>query len=204
MKCAGDVINSVAPVQRFHKEITEAMAVRQELRKIVLPKPMEFNVVDICAGNCLAGILSVFSLPVKACISIDKKDRHRQGFKDVRRWEYQKDDIYQPMNFFQGEPTVLVACHACGDLAERIINLYEEQDCVKGLVMIPCCVAPGFSHRKTMEFPSFMVDKMSPYEAWSYHLVNKLNSLKLGTIKAKVDKWIDSPANIVITARRGI
>lgn len=202
MKCAGDVINSVAPVQKFDKEITEAMAIRQELRKIVLSRPMEFNVVDICAGNCLAGILSVFSLPVKACVSVDNRDRHRQGFKDVKRWHYMKEDIYKPMNFFGGEPTILVACHACGDLAERIINLYEEQEGVKGLVMIPCCVAPGFSHKKTMEFPAYMIDKMSAYEAWGFHLVNKLNKLNLGTVKAKVDNGITSPANIVITATR--
>jgi hypothetical protein len=203
-KCAGDVINSVAPVQRFHKEITEAMAVRHELRKIVLPKPMEFNVVDLCAGNCLAGILSVFTLPVKACISIDKKDRHRQGFRDVKRWQYQKGDVYQPMSFFDGESTIMVSCHACGDLAERLINLYEEQDGVKGLVLIPCCVAPGFSHRKSLEFPDFVNDKMSQYESWCLHLVNKLNGLKLGPVKARIDKWIDSPANIVITATRGL
>jgi len=203
-KCAGDVINAVSPVQKFYKEITEAMAVRQELRKIVLPKPMEYNVVDICAGNCLAGILSVFTLPVKACISVDNKDRHRQGFKDVKRWKFQKDDIFKPWTFIDADPTILVACHACGDLADRIINVYEEQDCIKGLVLIPCCVAPGFSQRKTLEFPAFLNDKLTPYEAWCFHLVNRLNSMNLGPVKAKIDKWIDSPANIVITAIRGL
>jgi len=31
-----------------------------------------------------------------------------------------------------------------------------------------------------------------------------LNSMNLGPVKAKIDKWIDSPANIVITAIRGL
>jgi len=201
-KCAGDVINAVAPVQKFHKEITEAMAIRQELRKIVLPKPMHYNVVDMCAGNCLTGILSVFTLPVKACISVDKKDRNRQGFKDVKRWEYQKADIYKPFKFFQGEPTILVACHACGELAERLINIYEERIGVRALILSPCCVAPGFSQKRNTELPVFLNDKLSAYEAWSLNLVNKLKKLNLGTVHAKADKWMDSPVNIVITARK--
>lgn len=204
LKSAGDIINATTPVRNFGKEITEAMAVRQELRKIVLPEPMKYNVIDACAGNCLTGILSIFTLPIKSCISTDIKDTHRPGFKNVKRWKYQKADIYKPFpsSFYENKSTILVACHACGKLSKRLIEIYKLYDYIKGLILIPCCLASGYNYKDPLGSPAFVIDKLGAYELWGLYLVNKLKSLELGTVKAKADLSISSPANIVITARR--
>lgn len=205
LKSSGDIINAVTPVRKFGKEITEAMAIRQELRKIVLPEPMKYNVIDACAGNCLTGVLSIFTLPINLCISTDIKNTTREGFKDVKRWQYQKADIYDTSSpvftlILSGKPSILVGCHTCGKLSERLIKIYELYDDVKGLIIIPCCLSPKFNYRNPLNSPQFVIDKLGSYELWCLHLTNMLKDLELGTVKAKADLLINSPANIVITA----
>jgi len=190
-KCAGDVINTTAPVQKMGKEITEAMAIRKQLRKIVLPEPMKYTVLDLCAGNGLAGILSVFTLPVKHCISFDKARRERPGFKTVKRWEYLQADVY---DFTLGiyPDSIIVSSHPCGELAKKIIGIYNRDKGVKALILIPCCLSPS----KGFGLPHLVTDRFSPYDQWSMYLYQKCQGKK----QCVKDAHILSPANNVIYA----
>jgi len=177
-KCAGDVINTTAPVQKMGKEITEAMAIRKQLRKIVLPEPMKYTVLDLCAGNGLAGILSVFTLPVKHCISFDKARRERPGFKTVKLGIY--------------PDSIIVSSHPCGELAKKIIGIYNRDKGVKALILIPCCLSPS----KGFSLPHLVTDRFSPYDQWSMYLYQKCQGKK----QCVKDTHILSPANNVIYA----
>jgi len=190
-KCAGDVINAVTPVQKMGKEITEAMAIRKQLRKIVLPEPMKYTVLDLCAGNGLAGILSVFTLPVKHCTAFDKAKRGRPGFKAVERWKYIQADIYDYV-FGTYPDSIIISSHPCGELAKKIIGIYNRGKEIKALILIPCCLPSekGFGH------PHLLMDKFSPYDQWSIYLYQQCRGKK----QCVKDTHILSPANNVIYA----
>jgi len=190
-KCAGDVINAVAPVQKMGKEITEAMAIRKQLRKIVLPEPMKYTVLDLCAGNGLAGILSVFTLPVDHCIAFDNMKRERLGFKAVRRWQYIQADIF---DYVLGTypNSIIISSHPCGELARKIIGIYNRGKEIKALILIPCCLP---SHQN-FGLPHLVTDKFSSYDQWSMYLYQKCRGKK----QCVKDTHILSPANNVIYA----
>ena len=192
-RCAGDVINAVTPVQKMGKEITEAMAIRKQLRKIVLPKPMKYTVFDLCAGNCLSGILSVFTLPVVRCIAVDKRERERPGFKDVERWDYLRCDILRS-NFIPQTDSIIISSHPCGELATRIIDIYNLGKNTKALILVPCCLPSS----KNFGLPHLVTDRFSSYDQWSLHLYNKCKGKK----QCVKDNNILSPANNVIYATK--
>ena len=195
-KCAGDVINAVAPVQKMGKEITEAMAIRKQLRKIVLPEPMKYTVLDLCAGNGLAGILAVFTLPVKHCFAFDNRKRERPGFKMVERWEYRHADIQTEALGDYGigiwPDSIIISSHPCGELARKIIRIYNKGKGVKALILIPCCLP---SH-KNFGLPHLVTDNFSSYDQWSMYLYQKCRGKK----QCVKDTHILSPANNVIYA----
>ena len=190
-KCAGDVINAVTPVQKMGKEITEAMAIRKQLRKIVLPEPMKYMVLDFCAGNGLAGILSVFTLPVRYCIALDIRQRDRLGFRDVKRWSYLQCDISR-LNLVEYPDSIIISSHPCGDLAKKIIDIYNSNDNVKALISIPCCL-PSY---RNFDHPQLIADKFSFYDQWSMYLYQQC----IGKRQCIKDNNILSPANNVIYA----
>src|SRR3990167_7276029 len=94
LNCAGDVLNVVSPVTRFEKEITEAMAIVKQVKKIVFAdRSKDYIVVYLCAGNALASVIIAHLLPVLKVIAIDKKARQR-NWSSVRKFAYINGDIF--------------------------------------------------------------------------------------------------------------
>lgn len=203
LRCSGDVINATAPVQKMAKEITEATAIFKRLRKWALKEPGKYTVVDLCAGNALAGILAIHMLPLKHSYAVDIVPRRRDGFSGVKRWEYLQRDIYEPgpLDFVLPEETILVSSHACGKLSQRVIDLYNRRPhcqphptrSFKGLVLLPCCVGelkPSYG---------LVESKLTRYERWAIQLAERIESANVQVVH---DQNVLSPANIVITAWR--
>lgn len=92
LKCAGDVLNVIAPIQKAQKEISESMAIIHRLRSIALKNPMKSILLDICAGNALTSVIAAHLLPFKKVIAIDIKKRIRR-WDSVRRFVYWQTDI---------------------------------------------------------------------------------------------------------------
>jgi hypothetical protein len=195
LKCAGDIINAVSPVNNFEKEISEAMAIRHNLRKIVLAKPMEYTVLDLCAGNALAGIISVFTLPIQYCHAFDIKPREREGFKTVKKWSYTKEDIHAFRPEFIEKRIILIASHACRDLAVKIIELYNQSK-ASALIMIPCCTMPDKSKQETAEL--LKQKGLSHYDRWCLWLYNQC----LGKKRLFQDTNILSQCNNILVSTK--
>ena len=87
LKCCGDILNIVNPVQRIEKEISEAMGLLKIIKKIALKDPMKYTLYDFCAGNALISVTAVHLLPIKYAYAIDKRKRNR-NWEKVKRFEY--------------------------------------------------------------------------------------------------------------------
>ena len=195
MKCAGDIIGIAGPMKKYEKEITEAMAMKEAIKKFALKKPNEYQVVDVCSGNGLTPLLTAFTLPVSNSIAIDIKDRYRPWHL-AKRFAYITGDIKTTSfeSFLNNNPyqIILTACHACKGMAEHIINLYHQVDIVKHLVLMPCCIGQEKSN-----YPAVIREKLTRYELWCCYL----NELARGELK--FDKNVISPCNGIITASKG-
>jgi hypothetical protein len=199
LRCAGDVINAVTPINNFAKEVTEAMAIRRVLRKLVLKEPQRYSVMDMCAGNALAGVLAVFTLPILECRAYDKRPRARTGFKHVRavkRWHYFVSNIYED-EYKPVKDTIIVASHPCGNLAKKIIDIYNRKRNIRALILIPCCIEVG----NLTSFPHLLLNQSSlgKYNLWSLYLYGLVKGENKGLYK---DIHIASPANNVLWARK--
>ena len=196
--CAGDIMNIIPKQKKYHKEITESMGVISRLRKDAMQNKMELTLVDMCAGNALTSVLSVFILPIKKAYAIDKKKRDGR-YNLAKRFEYIEGDIFKPETWidklkFDGKQNhMLIGVHACGQLANEIIRIYNSYpDEFRKLYLMPCC--PG----NMAGSDNFLIEKLGKYTAWCYQLKEMIKT------KCKIyrDKKIISPANIIIEARR--
>ena len=182
-KSAGDIFNVVNPIYKFEKEISESMAIRNAVKSKILKDKYKFNIVDLCAGNCLTGTLFAFTLPVSWVISVDKKPRNRKV--NIRKWEYVQQDIFEDVEI----PTnsIIVASHPCTKLATRIIDIYNNSYQALGLVLIPCCMG-----KIDKKYSVLMKNKLTKYELWSQFLADKCNG------NCYRDNNVLSPANIIV------
>ena len=189
LKCSGDVMNTVAPMgSGTKKEITESMGVIKKLKNLTIKHPMKYTVYDMCAGNALTSVLSVFLLPVKNAIAIDKRPRKRH-WENAKRFEYQNKDIYE-LDPTEIKPnSIIIAVHPCKNLARRIIDIYKESK-ASHLILMPCCKG------KTTPVPYIIKKRIGSYLIWCWQLADKCN----GTFV--IDNEIISPKNCIITASK--
>jgi len=196
LRCSGDVLNACAPFHNGAKEVAEAMAMRKLLKGLLLDRPMELAVVDLCSGNALLPLLSVFTLPAREAIAVDRRPRNRD-WHEAKRFRYLNLDIYSDEVVAlvkEAAPAVVTSIHPCSTLAERVISVYQEAD-AEALLLMPCCVGPA-SHRWVDALPSFI--PISKYDRWVAYLAGLAGDHS----SVKRDDHIPSPANCIISARR--
>ncbi len=192
LKCAGDVLNVVAPIQRAQKEISESMAVVNRLRTIALKNPMKGVLVDLCAGNALTSVIAAHLLPFKKVIAIDIKKRKR-NWDAVERFEYIQYDIKNPDMLYSSQTSAVISIHPCGELAEIVIEYWK---CLKqsgqnaSLFLMPCCKG----QIKEQKIPSCFNKKLSKYDRWAWYLT------ELAGGKLSLDNKCLSPCNAIIEA----
>ena len=192
-KCAGDIMNVVSPVQKMEKEITESMAVIKEMRGITLKHPMKYNIVDMCAGNALTSVLSVFILPVKSAIAIDMRARKRRWHLADRFTYWEKNineyrhELYEVIN----QNSIIIGVHACGNLSTDIIDIYKASQ-AKHLILMPCCHGT-----MTKTVPNAIKDLVADsYKVWTWQLAEECDG------RFKFDKAVLSPKNGIIVASK--
>lgn len=189
LKCCGDVLNSVSTMSKATKEITESMAVIKYIKKIVLPEPMKYDVLDLCAGNALTSVLSVFMLPVRNAIAVDKHKR-KGHYEKVKRFCYHETDISK-IGCMANDITISV--HPC-QTADLVVEMWNNSNS-KALVLIPCCNG----NFEDVVARAWLREKMSQYDVWTYHLASKIKEGKVSVVR---DPHILSPRNNVIIAVR--
>ena len=191
LKCAGDVLNATCPINSIEKEITESMSIIRYLKNIVMKSPGKYTLYDMGAGNALTSVIAAHLLPIKHAFAVDRKVRKRP-WERVREFTYMSNiDIHRFNPNRLVDNAIIIGVHACGNLAESIVNLYMISD-ASHLVLMPCCVANGY--RKTI--PSIFVDEIGKHAAWAWHL-SRLCDGKLH----KDDRCL-SARNLVITASK--
>jgi hypothetical protein len=192
LRSSGDILNVVNPLgSRASKEITESMAMFSRLRKIALKAPMEYSLIDLCAGNALTSVLAAHVLPLKESIAVDKKLRKR-GWESVRRFRYLNQDIFDDSIYeLITDRTVICSVHPCSRLASRIVEIYLKSP-APYLVMMPCCEG------QIKINGSFLRERLGRYACWCLQLAEQANGDLIQ------DNNCISPKNIVITAKKPI
>jgi len=212
LRCCGDVLNAAAPISHGAKEITEAMGMRKLVKSIALATSDCMH-IDLCSGNCLVPLLSTFTFPNVYAYGVDLRPP-REGLERVRRFRYLQGDIHklaivplgpetaQPRTLHIGvaasETVILTAMHACGNLSERIIDLFLES-CAKHLILCPCCIGKGEGW-----FYSIAVNcwHMGKYEAWCLYLAGVLHEGGVDNVHVIKDTNVLSPRNLFIVAHK--
>lgn len=177
LKCAPDILEIVRPVSSgLEKEISESMAIIERIKPVILKHPNKYNVVDLCAGNALTSIISVFLLPVTHAVAIDK-NRLNRNYDLIKRFQYyQKSifdaDITKPV--YINRDSIIVASHPCRGTAERIIELYRKTDSA-GICIIPCCIGKMKDHER-IPHRGFLEERLGKYPTWVLYLANQIKS----------------------------
>ncbi len=190
LDCCGDILNIVTPLSHAPKEITESRAIIARLRKEILSKPMEYNVLDLCAGNALTSLTSVFLLPVSYASAVDKKKRNRD-YRKANRFTYIQQDIFDNKIYEHiNENTILISVHPCKGMAFRAIEIYNNSQ-ARSLYLMPCCIG-----KYRIPAKQFLCENMGKYHAWCYYLASLCN----GSIE--IDENCISERNAVVSAHK--
>jgi len=195
--CKDDIMKAVPNFgSKPMKEITEAMAIRNMVSEIVLKEKnkMKYDIMDLCAGVGLAGIFCVYTLPVGVAIGIDIKKRAKNDYSKIKKYTFFEYNIYD-LSFDNTFPTILISVHPCKKLAEKVIDIYCENDNIEYLFLMPCC-GDGDMH------DYFIESKLGKYVGWCYYLKERIMNNSKSIIKIKKDTKIMSPKNIIISARK--
>lgn len=192
LKCCSDVLGVCNPLgNNALKEITESMGVIKKIKGLFIPKPMQYNLIDLCAGNALTSVLAVHLLPVKKATAIDRRLRDRR-WSNAQRFEYINGDIFDPLiEDCIDENSIIISVHACSNLAPRIVELYKKSK-AKALFLMPCCLGK-LKHK----YPLIIEEKLGSYFLWAFDLARDLENCSLVE-----DKNIMSPKNIIISSVR--
>ena len=188
LKCCGDVLNVVNPVQGMVKEITESMGMLKRIKKIALRHPKTHSLWDFCAGNALTSVTAQHLLPIRNSYAVDKRNRERDWAK-VRNFEYVFSDIYGFDKSLIKENSIICGVHACGNLSKEIINIFNNSK-AKYLVLMPCCVGSYNSQ--------FNLSEINRYMGWCLNLFMNVDGQKSIT----KDEKVLSPKNIIITSEK--
>ena len=137
LRCSGDILNVVNPINNPEKEISESWSILRKIKPLTLSDKMQYNILDLCAGNALTSIISIFVLPVKSALAMDIKVRKRH-YELAQRFDYQEQDIHECEVYnFIDRNTIIVSSHPCKH-ALRIIEIFNNS-LAKALCLIPCC-----------------------------------------------------------------
>lgn len=188
-KCAGDVLNATGPMKNGPKEVSEAMAMCNQFRRITLDDPMEWTLLDLCAGNGLTGLLAAHLLPFKEVFAVDLRPKSVPAtVKRYTRIACNLNDL--PTELLSRPKLVVSACHACCRAAEDVIEQYNLAVGPKRLVLMPCCVG---AQRYDIKVPALLRSKLSKYELWCWYL----SQLAEGDLAR--DPRVQSPCNCLVT-----
>lgn len=212
LRCAGDVLNVVSPLgAKAKKEVTESMSIIHAMRSLVLPVPMKYALVDLCAGNALTSVLAQHLLPIKRSVAVDKR-RRKRSWSRIRGFEYVNCSIEEFYTRYLEirrcgrvslcdyySPCILAAVHPCSQAAVAVVDLFIRWDAAEHLIMMPCCI--GGIDRTEKTFTALEHDKLGRYERWCLYLAGAIHN-RGWRVNVRRDVKCLSPCNIVVTASK--
>jgi len=199
LKCTPDILGVSYPLNNPTKEVTESMAIVQELRKVFLKdKERKVVVFDLCAGNALTSVILAHLFPNVTCYALDKAPRDRQ-WENVKNFEYKTMDIHEKETIDyidivskSADYSIIISVHPCKNLANRIVDIYKLSS-VNHIALMPCCKG-----KIDTDFPQVIKEKVSNYMLWCWDLSRSANA------KLRMDKYIKSPCNGIISGSKSV
>ncbi len=194
LRCSSDVLELLSPIgSGYCKEISEAMTLRNKIRSLTLDNPMKYNILELCAGNPISSILSLFSLPISRAVAVDKRKVNRK-YARVRRFNYIEKNIYdKDIVDLIDENTIILASHACKNLSVRIIEIYKNSKS-NFLYCLPCCVGDISDEFKKLFI--YSLTGSNKYDIWSRYLEYISGGIM------ETDNNCLSPCNNIIIAKK--
>lgn len=199
LHCYPEILESILPIQNLKKEITESMAIVKKIKRIVLSnKNINFKIYDFCAGNALTSVICSFLFKNVNCVAIDKIPRDR-NWNDIKNFKYFISDVNHPdwpkgindgKKLFPETKIIIIGVHACRNLSESIINIYNNSE-ADYLILMPCCMGTTGKYN----LPKIIVEKIGKYLKWCLYLQTKIS----GESKLSIDDYCMSPKNAIIT-----
>lgn len=132
-RCAGDVLNAVGPMKEGPVAISQAVALFRAIRPEVMRKPNEYQLVELCAGNAIASVLAIHTLPLKHAFAYNAREPKLAEFKQVKRFDFLPD---RPFGSKMHTPTILVVRRGHGDCVWDAFQFLKDDPNVKMLAMI--------------------------------------------------------------------
>jgi len=192
MKCCGDILNVLNPIQGLKKEISESMAVIKRLRKALIKNPDKYILYDLCAGNALTSVIATHLFQTKHTYAIDVLTRERRWDK-IRGFTYINDNIHNDTMCDRIENnSIIIAVHPCDNLATRVVDIYNQSK-AEMLLIMPCCNGP-----MNINLPPVIKEKIGSYIAWSWSLASRCR----GRVNMIIDDKCLSPKNCLIIAKK--
>jgi hypothetical protein len=197
-KCAGDVINSVTPLKNPLKSLSTSWEVIKTIQPLTITEKGKYEVVNFCAGNCVAAIMAAHILPVKRTWAIDSKITKKQGFENVDRFTtFEGMEIKDFIPRVQ-DNDIIIAIHPKPQECVDIIDLFN-QTTAKVLCLVPGI--PGLHMPKKINCLKKLPMPIDKYELWCLVLMNIVAPNHKLTMRYYV-RGINSPYNTILYAER--
>jgi len=194
LKCAGTLLGTLYPISSgVEKEVSEAWAITRRIKDRIFNKERDYyNIVELCAGNPVTGILARLLFPVSSVTSVDKRLIERD-YSQIRDYKYIQKNIYdKDIVDLINSKTIIISSHPCKNLAIRVAELFNITKAA-GLYFIPCCHGSLPERWKQRQF---LKENIGVYQTWCFYLAVLCNG------HLEEDKHCLSPKNIVISAIR--
>jgi len=201
---------------QLDKEVCEAYAVIRRVETLVRELCggdwSRAAIFDVGCGKGFLGTIVAASHPDCAVFMLDKnKWINMEHLNDVPNAEFCLGNVLREQQFLPSfvarktgpPPRVAILCgiHLCGLLAEKLITTYIHVDCVRGLVLVPCCLC---SHKlsQVSEQAKQLSAALDNYTFWSLHLLHMLPRNDANRRTMEEDELMQSIKNRVIVASK--
>lgn len=197
MSCYTDIFSRFEHMKHFEKEYSESMSMITYIKNDLLLHPGTINVIDLCAGSALTGVLLAYITPIKHVICFDKFKRKNVNVDNVQRFSFIEGDLYNDSIYeLIDENTVILGCHLCRDLSYRAVEIYEKSQAYK-CVLMPCCHAGN----ENKPIDGWLLEQLGQYGMWCYQIARKIDTEK-SEVRITKAQQCSSPKNNVILAQK--
>lgn len=200
-----DRVRKVFNHKSLKKEITESMAMAFALNKVAgkklgirgdmtdlnleLLQQHQFTFYDVCSGRGITSIIFRLFFPESRIVMIDFNQSINVEFlqaSELASIEFRHMDIYQPdfSNFLvasterdisDGRVPCIFGMHLCGQLSNRVIELFNDIYTIPILVVIPCCM-PRRKKGSKVDKMRIML-KQNGWDGYSFWTLNLFGSI---------------------------
>jgi hypothetical protein len=189
LDCAGDVLNSIDPMRKPLRRITEAVAVTKKIRPAALANPGMIKVLQITDGNGVEAIVASHLLKLKSATVITSKMPKNGLHKRVENFTLKvSNDPFTDINDETIDDNTVLVFTGNIDYT-KAKNLYMESDAC-GVIMMPNTSTIRYygPHRGTINIVDDQAAKLIA-------LMNNIGGLS----KITVDLEILGQNNIIIS-----